>query len=1015
MKSLKFYLLILCFLFTGIIISTSAREKYNFNSDWLLNVGDVQEAEQSQIVDKSWKKVTLPAAFNEDEAFRISILEHTDTIVWYRKHFRLPKNARDQKIFLEFEGIRFGGEFFLNGKSLGWSENGVMAFGFDITDKVNYTGDNVLSARIDNSWRYKEHTTGSGYQWNDRNFNANYGGIPKNVYLHVASRVYQTLPLYSNLQTTGTYIYAREIDITGRTAQVFAESQIKNEFPEQQMVELEVKIEDLDGKIIKTYKSKPEAIGAGETKTLKTSERISDLNFWSWGYGYLYNVYTILNVNGKPVDVVKTRTGFRKTRFANGLFWLNDRVLQIKGYAERSSNEWPAQGMSVPAWLSDYSNQLMVESNANTVRWMHVTPWKQDVESCDRVGLIQLMPAGDAERDVDGRRWEHRVELMRDAIIYNRNNPSVIFYEGGNEAISEEHMAELKAIRDLYDPYGGRAIGSREMLDSKVAEYGGEMLYINKSAGKPLFATEYCRDEALRFNWDDYSFPYHKDGEGTKYYRSVMGEQTGKVIDTSPYNRNQDSFFKELIARWNDYYQVRPGTGKRVSSGGLKIHFHESNTHWRGKENYRRSGVVDAMRVPKEAFYAHQVMWNGWVDIEKTGSYIFGHWEAPFNSPQGGKLPIPREFKEVLVVSTGEKVELLLNGKSQGFGVRSNGFLFTFENVKWEAGKLEAVSYDNSGKIVSRATKETVGKPERITLKLMTAPDGFKADGADLALVEIEVVDAAGRRCPLDNTMIDFKLEGQGEWRGGIAHGKEGNYILEKQLPVECGVNRVLIRSTHKAGKIKLTAQALDKSIVLKPATVEFSSVKVQEKDGLSSYIAADHLPTNLSRGETPSGESFTIKRHSVDIIAATAGSNEAEVANSFDDNELSEWKNDGKLSTGWIKYELEHDANINEIDLKLTGWRMRSYPVQIYVDNQKVYEGETEKSLGYINIPFKPTRGRFVTIKLTGASQDKDAFGGIYEVVAKSAAELDLYKDPNAADVKGEFRIVEAEVYEVK
>ena len=1015
MKSLKFYLLILCFLFTGIIISTSAREKYNFNSDWLLNVGDVQGAEQSQIVDKSWKKVTLPAAFNEDEAFRVSILEHTDTIVWYRKHFRLPKNAGDQKIFLEFEGIRFGGEFFLNGKSIGWSENGVMAFGFDITDKVNYTGDNVLSARIDNSWRYKEHTTGSGYQWNDRNFNANYGGIPKNVYLHVASRVYQTLPLYSNLQTTGTYIYAREIDITGRTAQVFAESQIKNELPEQQMIELEVKIEDLDGKIIKTYKSKPEAIGAGETKTLKTSERISDLNFWSWGYGYLYNVYTILNVNGKPVDVVKTRTGFRKTRFANGLFWLNDRVLQIKGYAERSSNEWPAQGMSVPAWLSDYSNQLMVESNANTVRWMHVTPWKQDVESCDRVGLIQLMPAGDAERDVDGRRWEHRVELMRDAIIYNRNNPSVIFYEGGNEAISEEHMAELKAIRDLYDPYGGRAIGSREMLDSKVAEYGGEMLYINKSAGKPLFATEYCRDEALRFNWDDYSFPYHKDGEGTKYYRSVMGEQTGKVIDTSPYNRNQDSFFKELIARWNDYYQVRPGTGKRVSSGGLKIHFHESNTHWRGKENYRRSGVVDAMRVPKEAFYAHQVMWNGWVDIEKPGSYICGHWQQPFNAPVDGGNPTLRDTKEVLVASTGEKVELLLNGKSQGFGVRSTGFLFTFENVKWEAGKLEAVSYDNSGKIVSRATKETVGKPERITLKLMTAPDGFKADGADLALVEIEVVDAAGRRCPLDNTMIDFKLEGQGEWRGGIAHGKEGNYILEKQLPVECGVNRVLIRSTHKAGKIKLTAQALDKSIVLKPATVEFSSVKVQEKDGLSSYIAADHLPTNLSRGETPSGESFTIKRHSVDIIAATAGSNEAEVANSFDDNELSEWKNDGKLSTGWIKYELEHDANINEIDLKLTGWRMRSYPIQIYVGDTKVGEGETVKSLGYINIPFKPTRGRFVTIKLTGSAEDKDAFGGIVEVAAKTAGELDLFKEPNAAKVNGQLRIVEAEVYEVK
>ncbi|MFT3751797.1 MAG: DUF4982 domain-containing protein [Paludibacter sp.] len=1026
MYTKKFIIIALCiFALTNVFAQSfkgNQRARYNFNSGWALHIGDIDSTARVKGIKSgfsngeskaTWKPVTLPAAFNEDEAFRLSILEHTDTIVWYRKHFRLPANAKNQKIFLEFEGIRFGGEFWLNGKKIGLHENGVMAFGFDISDNVNYSGDNVLMARIDNSWRYKEKATGSGYQWNDRNFYANYGGIPKNVFLHITPRIYQTLPLYSNLQTTGTYIYAREMDITNQSAVIYAESQVRNEFPTEKSVSLEVRIEDMDGKIVKSFETKTQKMAAGETKTLKTGDKVSGLHFWSWGYGYLYNVYTTLNVDGKAVDVVKTRTGFRKTRFDKGMFWLNDRVLQIKGYAERTTNEWPAQGSSVPAWLSDYSNKLMVESNGNTVRWMHVTPWKQDIESCDRVGLIQLMPAGDSEKDVEGRRWQQRVEVMRDAIIYNRNNPSVIFYEGGNEAISEAHVAELKAIRDQYDPYGGRVMGSREMLDSKVAEWGGEMLYINKSAGKPLFATEYCRDEALRLNWDDYSFPFHKNGEGTKYYRSVMGEQTNKVIDTTPYNRNQDSFFKELIARWWDYYQVRPGTGKRVSSGGVKIHFHESNTHWRGKENYRRSGVTNAMRVPKDAFYAHQVMWNGWVDIEKNGSYICGHWQQPFNAPVNGGAPTPRETKEVLVVSTGEKVELFVNGKSQGFGVHSSGFLFTFENIKYEAGQLEAVSYDNAGKVVSRATKETAGKPERITLKLMTAPDGFKADGADLALVEIEVVDKLGRRCPLDNSMIDFKLDGNGEWRGGIAHGKDGNYILEKQLPVECGVNRVLIRATHTSGKVKLTAQALDKSIA--PASVEFSSVKVQENNGLSTYITGEHQPSNLSRGETPKGESFTVKRHSVDIVAATAGSNEGEVSNSFDDNELSEWKNNGKLSTGWIKYELDHDATVNEIELKLTGWRMRSYPVQIFVGDTKVWEGETPKSLGYITIPFKATRGRFVTIKLTGTVEEKDAFGGIVEVAAKTAGELDLFKDPNAANAKGELRIVEAEVYEVK
>jgi Beta-galactosidase/beta-glucuronidase len=980
-------------------LKENQRARYNFNSNWLIKVGDIKDAQNVNFDDKQWKQVTLPAAFNEDQAFREEIYEHIDTISWYRKHFRLPASAKGQKIFLEFEGIRFGGEFFLNGKSLGWHENGVMAFGFDISDIVNYNGNNVVAARIDNSWRYHEHTTGSTYQWNDRNFFANYGGINKNVYLHVTPRVYQTLPLYSNLQTTGTYIYAREIDITKRSAVIFAEAEIRNEFTTERTVELEVVIEDLEGKIVKIFSTRPEKIAAGDTKSIKIGEKISNLNFWSWGYGYLYNVYTVLKVNGKAIDVVTTRTGFRKTRYADGLFWLNDRVLQIKGYAERSTNEWPAQGVSVPAWLSDYSNKLMLESNANTVRWMHVTPWKQDVESCDRMGLIQLLPAGDSEKDVDGRRWEHRLELMRDAVIYNRNNPSVIFYEAGNESISEEHIAEMIAIRDQYDPYGGRAMGSREMLDSKISEWGGEMLYINKSARHPLFATEYARDEALRKYWDNYSFPFHKDGEGSKYFRSTVTNTTQTNVDARPYNRNQDSFLKELVTRWWDYYRVRPGTGKRVSSGGLNIHFKDANSHFRGAENYRRSGVVDAMRIPKDAFFAHEVMWNGWVEIEKHGTYICGHWNYTNDV-----------VKDIMVVSTGEKVELFINGKSQGFGQRSVGFLFTFPNIKWEAGIIEAKSYDNNNKLLSSTKKETAGTAHSITLKLMTAADGFKADGADLVLVEVEVVDKDGKRCPLDNTMIDFALEGNAIWRGGIAQGKEGNYVLDKQLPVECGINRVLIRSTKKAGKITLTAKSIDNNLT--PATITFNSLPFSEKNGLSTYISADYQPVNLSRGATPKGESFTIKRNSVEIIAATAGCNEADVKKSFDDNELSEWKNDGKLSTGWIKYELANDATINEIELKLTGWRMRSYPIQIYVDDTKVFEGETDKSLGYISIPVEPTRGRFVTVKLIGQSADSDAFSGIVEVAAPAAGELDLFKAQGGDKPRNELRIVEVEVY---
>ena len=70
-----------------------------------------------------------------------------------------------------------------------------MAFGFDITEKLKPTVDNVLAVRVDNSWDYREKSTNSTYEWNDKNFYANYGGINKNVFLHVTDKLYQTLPL----------------------------------------------------------------------------------------------------------------------------------------------------------------------------------------------------------------------------------------------------------------------------------------------------------------------------------------------------------------------------------------------------------------------------------------------------------------------------------------------------------------------------------------------------------------------------------------------------------------------------------------------------------------------------------------------------------------------------------------------------------------------------------------------------------------------------------------------------
>jgi len=665
--------------------------------------------------------------------------------------------------------------------------------------------------------------------------------------------------------------------------------------------------------------------------------------------------------------------------------------------------------LSVPAWISDYSNGLAVEGNANFFRWMHISAWKQDIESCDRVGAMQMLPAGDAEKDRQGRQWEQRTELMRDVIIYNRNNPSVIFYECGNEAISREHMIEMKAIRDQYDPHGGRAIGSREMLDIREAEYGGEMLYINKSCHHPMIATEYCRDEGLRKYWDNYSYPYHKHGEGNTGYHSTVTNTSAPRKDASAYNQNQDLLTVEWVRRWYDYWRERPGMGRRVNSGGAKIIFSDTQTHYRGVENYRRSGVVDPLRIPKDGYFAHKVMWNGWVDIEEHGTHIVGHWnyEGPHpNLPQGGGSAI---IKPVYVVSTGDKVELFINGESQGFGRQDYRFLYTFDSIQWKPGTIEAVSYDEAGKEVSRAALKTAGKPHHLKLTQMKNPAGSFADGHDIVIVQVEVVDANGQRCPLANDMVDFTLEGPAEWRGGIAQGP-GNYAFATSLPVECGITRVLVRSTTEAGEIKLTAKAQGLGI----ATESWTTIPVEVVNGLSKHFPGELLPCRLERGETPLTPSYTDKKVDVQIVDARAGVNQESATNSFDDNELSEWRNDGKLSTGWITYKLNRRAAVDDICMKLTGWRQRSYPLEIFAGKQLIWKGNTEKSLGYIHLNIEhPVLTDEITIRLKGATQDSDAFGQIVEVVEPAAGELDLFKAKDGDKTRNELRIVEIEFLE--
>lgn len=265
-------------------VSSAARTTYNFNPGWTVDytVTDTLAA-------LGTKPVTLPHAWNEDDTYRVPIARMSTGRVRYAKQFSLPASADGRKVFIEFEGARQNAEVILNGRPLGRCDNGVMAFGFDITDAL-LPGSNTIEVLTDNSWDAREPSTDTPWQWNNINFYANYGGLPRNVRLHLCDSVYQTLPLYSNLGTTGVYIYGEDYDIPARSAVIVAESQVRNESSAPVTERLKVDITDPDGNPVARFEGAPVTIAPGATAVLTARSRVGDLHFWSWGYGYLYNV-----------------------------------------------------------------------------------------------------------------------------------------------------------------------------------------------------------------------------------------------------------------------------------------------------------------------------------------------------------------------------------------------------------------------------------------------------------------------------------------------------------------------------------------------------------------------------------------------------------------------------------------------------------------------------------------------------------------------------------------------------
>jgi beta-galactosidase len=829
--------------------ASAQRVTLNFNPDWKFIKDDPTGAQVPAFNDSSWTNVSAPHTYNDTDTFDDwSIRGHHGEQnqwggrTWYRKTFILPQAYQGKRVYIEFEAVRQVAEVYLNGKLLGTSKTGFIPFGFDLTPYVQFGKTNVLAVMCDNRFMKdplgREATSSEApsadnplninptpnpnlaavqtkfnsaipdtieelqaYQipWNNPHWHPAHGGIYRNVRLYVLDPLHISLPLYSFLQTAGPYVYATEI--SAESARLNLEVPIENSRRTGEKVELVAQVLDRNGATALTMRHEAEVV-AGASAKFSLSGILPKPQLWESDYPYLYHVVCALKVNGQTVDSAEIPLGIRTVKWTNdkGLF-VNGHHEKLHGWGQKPTDEWPGLGAAQPDWMHFFTLNLMKEAGANWVRWGHCAAGPEMISACDQLGLMVEQPGVDGESDTVRAAWKLRASAFRDMIVYYRNDPAILIWEGGNQKVTREHAAELHGYIETYDPHGGRAYAHRradeidgEFMNVCIGTEGGWEL-----KNLPVVEGEYDRQESPRRIWDDFSPPSFG-------YAAAKG-RSDYILTSEQYAVNQmEEYLKKV--------------GMPEHSGGANWIFSDTTSGGRdAAEVARAGGEVDGVRLPKEAYYVCRAMF----DAREPQVHIIGHWTYPAGTK-----------KTIYVASNCERVELFVNGKSLGFGKSTpdGPYIFTFDDVTWEPGEIKAVAL-NGGKIAAMHTLRTAGPAVALRMgSIVNANGGLRADGSDILLIDVEAVDAKGERCPTFQQRVDFETKGEGIWRGGYNSGKT-NSVNNTFLDLECGINRVAVRTTRTAGKITVKASCPG----LKSATLTVKSAPFKTQNGFATEM----------------------------------------------------------------------------------------------------------------------------------------------------------------------------------
>ena len=460
----------------------------------------------------------------------------------------------------------------------------------------------------------------------------------------------------------------------------------------------------------------------------------------------------------KSSTSAKITTGFRKTEFRGGAgtggVYINDKFVYLKGYAQRTSDEWAGLGQAYPDWMHDFTAQLIRDSHANYIRWMHISPQQVDVDAFDRFGIVQVCPAGDKERDVQGRQWDQRLEVMRDSMIYFRNNPSILFWEAGNNSVSADaHEADGRSAQANATPTAAASWAAARST-TRPHTPSRRILRRHDRPGPPHRRPEKPHRHVPRLQRRaPRPRPAHRNRRLPRRSRPPL---LGRLLPAALRLQERPERHLQLELR-----NLRPRRG-RAATGPTGPTASPTPTPPipNGPATPRSTSPTPmpmAARIPAKSA-ASAAKSTPSASPRKSTSPT-ASCRTPARHPHPRPLDLPRRHQKNHLchrpTATPWNSSSTANPSANHSSHRWLRLRLPRRRHSHPApSKPSAKSRRQAGVRTPNSTPPA--PPTAIKLTAITGPSGLQADGADVALFDVEVVDANGQRCPTDEARIDF-------------------------------------------------------------------------------------------------------------------------------------------------------------------------------------------------------------------------------------------------------------------